>query len=151
MANDEKITGGCMCGSIRYEATGEPVNVAYCHCTDCRGFTGAPVVVWAAFKTENVCFLKGERRLYESSPGRNWGFCNQCGTSLTWEGESFGNIITEFHISTLDNPEKFVPDRHWYDSERIPWFDVADKLPRYHIFDHGGKESTHHGPKTGLD
>jgi adenylate cyclase len=121
--------------------------VAYCHCSDCRGYTGAPVVAWAAFETEKVCFIKGECKIHESSPGRSWGFCDQCGTSLTWEGESFGKIITEFHISTLDNPEKFVPDRHWYDCERIPWFDVADNLPRYHIFDYGDKEPTHHGPK----
>ena len=44
MADDEKVTGGCMCGAIRYEATGKPIIVAYCHCTDCRGITGAPVV-----------------------------------------------------------------------------------------------------------
>jgi len=147
MADDEKVTGGCMYGAIRYEATGQPINVAYCHCTDCRGYTGAPVVVWAAFETRKVRFTKGERKQYESSPGRNWGFCNQCGTSLTWEGESFGNTVTELHISSLDSPEKFVPDRHWYDCERIPWFDVADKLPRYHTFDYGGNEPTHHGPK----
>ena len=44
MASDEKVSGGCMCGAVRYEAIGIPVNVAYCHCIDCRGFTGAPVV-----------------------------------------------------------------------------------------------------------
>lgn len=147
MANDEIVTGGCMCGAIRYEATGKPINVAYCHCTDCRGYTGAPVVAWATFETKNVRFTKGERKIYESSPGKGWGFCDQCGTSLTWEGESFGNIVTEFHISSLDKPANFVPDRHWFDSERIPWFDVADDLPRYHIFDYGGNEPTHRGPK----
>ena len=40
-----------------------------------------------------------------------------------------------------------VLDRHWYDNQRLPWFEVADNLPRYQIFDYGGKEPTHHGPK----
>ena len=35
-------------------------------------------------------------------------------------------------ISTLDDPDAFVPDRHWFHGERIAWFDVADALPRYH-------------------
>jgi hypothetical protein len=147
MASDEKVNGGCMCGAVRYEAIGKPVNVAYCHCIDCRGFTGAPVVAWVVYETQKVSFVKGKCKIYESSSGRGWGFCDQCGTSITWEGESFGKFVTEFHISTLDNPDEFIPDRHWYDSQRLPWFDVADNLPRYQIFDYGGKEPTHHGPK----
>lgn len=146
MASDEKVKGGCICGAVRYEAIGKPENVTYCHCTDCRGITGAPVVAWVAFETQKVSFTKGERKIYESSPGIGWGFCDRCGTSLTWEGEFFGKIITEFHISTLDNAEDFVPDRHWYDCERLPWFDVADNLPRYHIFDDADKEPIRHGP-----
>jgi hypothetical protein len=69
MSSDEKVNGGCMCGAIRYEATGQPTLVAYCHCTDCRGYTGAPVVAWATFKTSNVRFtVTGHsRQLY--SPG----------------------------------------------------------------------------------
>ena len=109
MASDERVVGGCKCGAVRYEAIGKPFVVAYCHCTDCRGFTGAPVVAWVAFETQNVRFNKGERKIYESSPGRDWGFCDQCGTSLTWEGNAFDRHITEFHISTLDKPEEFVP------------------------------------------
>ena len=150
MASDEKVNGGCMCGAVRFEATGNPINVAYCHCSDCRGFTGAPVVTWIAFYTEQVRFIRGECKIYESSPGIGWGFCDQCGTSLSWEGNSFryaGKSITEFHISTLDNPENYVPDRHWFEGERLPWFDVADKLPRYSKLDGGDKEPTHHGPR----
>jgi hypothetical protein len=38
VGKETEITGGCMCGAVRYEATGSPTNVAYCHCDDCRGF-----------------------------------------------------------------------------------------------------------------
>ena len=147
MASDENVKGGCLCGSIRYEAIGKPFVVAYCHCTDCRGITGAPVVAWAGFDSQNVRFTKGERKIFESSPGIVWGFCDQCSSSLTWEGVAFGRPITEFHISTLDKPEEFVPDRHWYESERLPWFDIADNLPRYSEVNTGDEEPTHRGPK----
>ena len=146
MASDDLVNGGCMCGAVRYEATGKPCVVAYCHCTDCRGITGAPVVTWVLFKTKNVRFTKGKRNTFESSPGIDWGYCDQCGTPLTWEGNAFDTHFTGFRISTLDKPEEFVPDRHWYDSERLPWFDVADNLPRYAKFPEGDEEPTHHGP-----
>lgn len=148
MVGEQKIAGGCRCGAIRYEAIDTPIEVTYCHCSDCRRYTGAPVVAWVAFDTKNVRFLKGERKIYESSPGIGWGFCDTCGTSLSLDGISLrysGIHITEFHISTLDNPEEFVPDRHMFDGERIPWFDVADNLPRYRKLDHG-VEPTHYGP-----
>ena len=148
---DPKITtGGCMCGAIRFESTGEPLDVAYCHCTDCRGFTGAPVVTWVAFDAKQVNFLEGKHKTFESSSGIRWGFCENCGSSLSWEAVSMrysGKEIIEFHIGTLDHPEEFIPDRHWFEGERLAWFDVADNLPRYQEFDIE-VEPTHWGPRN---
>ena len=149
MDNDQPATGGCACGAVRFEAIGKPIDVAYCHCSDCREFTGAPVVAWVAFASQNVKFVKGERKVFESSPGIGWGFCSRCGGSLSWEGNSLrysGTHITEFLISTLDNPEDYIPDRHWFESEKIPWFEIADDLPRYQKLDHE-VSPTHIGPK----
>ena len=147
--NPETVTGGCMCGAVRYEAIGEPMTVAYCHCASCRRHTGAPVVAWVAYESHQVRYSKGKRKIYNSSPGVERAFCGECGTPLTWEGESrrfAGKLITEFHISTLDDPLTYVPDRHWFDSERLAWFDIADSLPRYRELDGQGIEPDHNGP-----
>ena len=114
------------------------MTVAYCHCASCRRHTGAPVVAWVAYESHQVRYSKGKRKIYNSSPGVERAFCGECGTPLTWEGESrrfAGKLITEFHISTLDDPLTYVPDRHWFDSERLAWFDIADSLPRYRELD----------------
>ena len=136
--SDKPQTGGCMCGAVRYEASGAPYWVGHCHCVSCRRHTGAPLVTFVAFREDQVAFTKGERRIYNSSPGVGRAFCGDCGTPLTWEGQSNlperGRII-EFHISTLDEPDAFVPTNHLFYPERIAWFDVADQLPRYHGFD----------------
>jgi hypothetical protein len=120
-----------MCGAVRYEAVGEPIAVGHCHCHSCRRHTGAPVVTFVAFEPDQVSFTKAGRKIYNSSPGVGRGFCDQCGTPLTWEGKAFDRLIIEFHISTTDDPSAHVPDRHWFHEERIVWFDVADGLPRY--------------------
>ena len=141
-------TGGCMCGAVRYEATGEPIVTGHCHCEDCRRHNGAPVVTLVMFEAGQVRFTKGERKIYSSSPGVGRAFCGHCGTPLTWEGEVDDRPIIEFHISTLDDPDAFVPDRHWYHSRRIAWFDVADDLPRYHAVAADGEKPYRHGPAT---
>jgi len=138
-------TGGCVCGEVRYEAVGESLFVGHCHCHSCRRHTGAPVVTLVAFAADRVTFTKGDRKIYNSSPGVERGFCGQCGTSLTWEGEYRGLPLIGFHISTFDNPDAHVPTVHVRHGERIDWFDVADNLPRLR----GGsddKEPYHIGP-----
>ena len=146
MSNDTKLTGGCMCGAVRFEATGESFGVAHCHCHSCRKHNGGPVVTLAGYTADQVTFSGEVRKIYESSPGVGRAFCGNCGTPLTWEGDG-GDMgpILELHISTFDNPDALVPTAHSFDPERIAWFDVADNLPRYEGFASGSK-LLRHGP-----
>ncbi len=132
----DKATGGCMCGAVRFEATGAPLSTNYCHCTSCRKHTGAPVVTLVGYKIDQVKFTKGERKIYESSPGVGRAFCGQCGTPLTWEGDGgeFGPLV-ELLISTFDDPNAFAPQGHLHHAERISWFETTDNLPRYRAWD----------------
>jgi len=124
-----------MCGAVRFETRGEPFSVAHCHCHSCRKHTGAPVVTLAGFLQDQVRFTGAGRSLYESSPGAQRGYCTACGTPLTWEGDG-GELgpIVELHLSGFDAPEELVPTAHAFYPERLPWFDIADDLPRYEGF-----------------
>jgi len=135
MSGDKKMTGGCMCGAVRYETTGESFGINHCHCKSCRKHNGAAVVTLAGFKADQISFSGDERKIYESSPEVGRAFCGKCGTPLTWEGDSeeLGPIF-ELHVSTFDNPDVVVPTAHAFYPERIPWFDIADNLPRYESF-----------------
>ncbi len=139
-------SGGCMCGAVRYEASGEPFSVTHCHCHSCRKHNGGPVVTLAGFTAEQVSFSGTARKIYESSPGVGRAFCGNCGTPLTWEGDG-GDLgpIVEFHISAFDDPDVLVPEGHSFDPERIAWFDIADGLPRYEGFA-GDSTLVRHGP-----
>jgi hypothetical protein len=135
MTEETMRSGGCMCGAVRYEASGEPFSVAHCHCHSCRKHTGAPVVTLAGYLKDQVSFSGAERCFYESSPGALRAYCGECGSPLTWEGDGgdLGPII-ELHLSTFDEPEQVVPTAHAFYPERLPWFDIVDDLPRYEGF-----------------
>jgi hypothetical protein len=55
------VHAGCLCGAVRYEATGEPYNITHCHCADCRESSGAPFVSWASFRRRNFDSLHDMR------------------------------------------------------------------------------------------
>ena len=147
MTKETKMSGGCMCGAVRYEAIGDTFGVNHCHCKSCRRHTGGPVVTLAGYMAEQVKFSGVERKIYASSEGVGRAFCGDCGTPLTWEGVSStrGGPIFEIHISTFDNPDVLVPNGHSFDSERISWFDIADNLPRFSEFN-GDGTPLRHGP-----
>ena len=141
-------TGGCLCGAVRFQAEAEPVMTGHCHSADCRRHSAGPVVTLVIFAADKVRFTQGERKIYQSSPGVGRAFCDQCGTPLTIESENDDPRTIEFHISTFDDPDAYVPTLHWYHSRRIAWFDVADDLPRYDGLDGDGKPPHRHGPVT---
>ena len=147
---DKKNTGGCLCKKIRYETTGEPFAVNYCHCETCRKNNGAPMATFAGFRADQVRFDGDDRKKYESSPGAFRAFCENCGTPLTWEGDGgdLGQII-ELHVGTFDHPEAMVPTSHAFEPERLSWFDIADEHPRFEGFS-DLSPLLHAGPLSGV-
>jgi hypothetical protein len=148
MMTDPKLSGGCMCGSVRYETAAEPFDVSHCHCESCRNHNGALVATLAGFKKDQVTWKGSERSIYESSKGVGRAFCSRCGTPLTWEGDGGDELgpICELHVGTFDNPELLKPGAHVYETERISWFDIADDLPRH--AGNGDDSPTHRGPAS---
>lgn len=122
--------GGCMCGGVRVRAVGEPLHVTYCHCPDCRKASGAPAMVFAGYDVGRV-EVRGEVKVYDSSPGVRRSFCSGCGTSLFYEDVE--RLPGEVHVAVglFDEPELFVPEEHAWDSRRPAWFRLQDDLPRH--------------------
>ncbi len=144
-----EATGGCLCGAVRYRVQGPPLSTIYCHCNSCRKHTGAPVVALAGYRRDQVTYLSGAPRLYESSPGVGRAFCGECGTPMTWEGDGGEDgPLVEFLISTMDNPDAFPPECHIHHQERLTWFETSDSLPRYRVWHDGDDEPYLHEPAS---
>jgi hypothetical protein len=120
---NNQVEGGCLCGAVRFVATGKPIGVAWCHCQSCRKHSGAPVSVFVAFRHGAYTVTEGEITKFNSSPGRWRGFCARCGSTLTCEGE--GSPETHFHVGTIDEAAQFEPTRHIFPDERLPWLHLA--------------------------
>jgi len=121
--------GGCLCGAVRFEFEGEPVRAGYCHCAMCRRLSGAPVSVAAIFPRAAYRPVRGTSKVYMSSPGVARHFCPDCGSQLFWVQESRGTW--DVWIGALDEPERVRPLGHIFTAEALPWFHVADDLPRF--------------------
>jgi len=125
------ITGGCLCGSIRYEAAGKPLGSMICHCRMCQRFSGAPILGGTTFLTDVLRFVKGKPKFYRSSKIARRGFCSNCGTALVYQGTL--GVWTRWIMvftATLDEPEKFPPTYHLGIESTMPWLDIHDDLPR---------------------
>jgi hypothetical protein len=117
--------GGCLCGAVRFEATGGPKWTAYCHCNSCRKHTGAPVSAFAGYERDKVAFTKGALATYASSPGVKRGFCSACGSTLTYEGARWPTEV-HFHVGAFDAPQDFPPKGQAFPEERIPWIHISE-------------------------
>ncbi|MBI3453623.1 MAG: GFA family protein [Rhodospirillales bacterium] len=125
-----KHTGRCSCGAVRYQAVGEPLWTANCHCETCRRITGSPMTVFAGFEREDFAYLAGKPKTYRSSPGVKRSFCGKCGTPLTYESKRWAGEV-HILVCSLDRPGKLKPEMHEFFDEKVSWFNTADKLPRY--------------------
>lgn len=123
--SEPTLDGGCLCGSVRYRLEGAPIWTAFCHCGSCRRATGAPVSAYVGYDRKAVAWTLGRPKFVATSSGVRRGFCADCGSPLTYEGERWPNEI-HIHIGSLDHPERVEPTGHAFASERPPWLRLKD-------------------------
>ncbi len=124
-----EIQGGCLCGDIRYEISGEPVLQLFCFCSDCRGTTGSDG--WPGYMVNDADFaiIQGSPKGFEriSKEGRliTQKFCGTCGTTL-WGETSFG--LVSVSAATLDDPSVFKPTKKVYLEGAPHWARIPSEL-----------------------
>lgn len=125
------FAGGCLCGDIRYEASGRPSSVNHCHCVQCQRQSGAAMATWATWRLADVRFVKGTMSEFESSPGVRRGFCARCGSTLSWRHVTPAAEEIDLAAGTLDDPDLMVPADHLFTKSRRRWLPLCDGLPAY--------------------
>ncbi|MDX1283217.1 GFA family protein [Shewanella colwelliana] len=130
METTNLLQGGCLCGALRYQVSAMPFDSDYCHCSQCQKSSGAVAVSWMDFNVEQITWLKGAPTEYASSTTIRRGFCNQCGTSISYRSTDYPNYYT-LTIASLDEPNRVPPKYHIYTDNQVAWLKIADDLPKY--------------------
>ena len=127
-----KVSGGCLCGRIRYEAEVFLQNGYICHCTICQRSTGQPAEITVLIKAGTLRYLKDEPKYYVSSPDGKRGFCGHCGSRLVWQAlRAEDDWLTNVTVGTLDRPQDARISRHIYADTQLPWYKVCEDLPKF--------------------
>ena len=117
----EIYAGSCLCGTVRFEFAGPPVELLHCHCAMCRKAHGAPYATFARVPHAAFRFLEGDDAVvaYRSSPEAYRTFCGRCGSALQFVrdgGETFGLALSA--LDTLPEPE---PVREVWTDTKLDW------------------------------
>lgn len=122
--------GRCLCETVQFECDTLPIWSLYCHCESCRLNTGSPVTAFFGIANGNWRWLGTRPQVYESQPGVRRHFCNNCGTPVAYDADKFPGEI-HFYTSALYEKAGFEPKGHVHATEKLPWHDIKDELPRW--------------------
>jgi len=126
------ITGGCLCGAVRFQITADPIITRVCWCRVCQYLGAGSGTVNVCFRTDEFT-LEGETRDYrsvaDSGNVMHRRFCPKCGTPLFSEAESRPHLIF-VRVGALDDPEIAKPAATIWASQAPTWACIDEHLPR---------------------
>lgn len=122
-------SGRCRCGAVRFGFDAAPSFASYCHCDDCRRATGAPVTAFVGVRASAVTWRGAPPARFANGPVKRW-FCATCGSPLGYHDDRVPER-SYFYTGAMDRPADYPPTHHAFGGDRLPWFHLADDLPRH--------------------
>ena len=130
---DVSLTGGCLCGGVRYEITAPLLKLTYCHCTRCQRRTGTAASPQARIEPGSLRFLKGEELVQGWQPpdhGFEKCFCSNCGGALFSRHPD--GAIWSVRMGTLDADPGLRPSHRQFVAYAATWEPIPDDgVPRF--------------------
>jgi len=130
MTEPSRFQGGCLCGALRWEASGGPRYMGHCYCADCRKASGGGFIPFIGFAADQLR-IDGATQIFDS-PAASGGtstrnFCPICHSMV------FGGIVGDsdehtIYAGSLDDPALFVPTMAIFTRDRPDWALVPEGL-----------------------
>ncbi len=122
-------SGGCLCGSVRYETDAPLREVVFCHCDQCRRQTGlyyaTTAVPWDSLRLTGEAAL----RWYASSAFARRGFCGTCGSALFWKPADHPHVA--ILAGSLDDTSGLTARCHIFTADKGCFYRIDDGLPQF--------------------
>ena len=125
----ERHTGGCLCGAVRYEVRGPLRDIVNCYCSMCQRLHGAFGAHSKADRSDIRILEKRGLKWYASSERAERGFCGECGSSLFWKPSAQSGI--GILVGTLDAPDGLRTIGHIFVTEKRHFIEIAGDAPQF--------------------
>jgi hypothetical protein len=136
----ELRTGGCLCGGIRYESSGETVFALQCHCRDCQRQSGSAFVAAARVPAAEFRITKGTPKRYiakaDSGNEITRVFCPDCGSPLYVQVSTRPDLVG-IRVGSFDDPSWFRPEADIFVKSAQPWDYMNPDIPKYPAYPPG--------------
>jgi len=118
------ISGGCLCGNIRYTLNTDPALTVVCHCTHCQKASGSAFSTNLVVQRADLAFTGGEMAAYDdkadSGNTLKRSFCPKCGSSIMSESSGRPGAAV-LKAGTLDDPSAVKPTMQIWTRSAQPW------------------------------
>lgn len=130
------MTGGCLCGEVRFEIEGKISPIQFCHARRCRKVGGSAFAAEMGASRDGFRWTAGEHLItryqapiLKEPPAYERAFCSRCGSPLPVMPEGLPYVI--LHAGVLDEEPPLKGFRHAFVGEKAPWWEILDDLPQY--------------------
>lgn len=128
------LTGGCLCGAMRYTASPTHRGGYDCHCRMCQLAFGNTRAAFINLRNHEVQWTANPPTLYASSKFAQRGFCGHCGTPLSFEYLASDHM--DLSVGSLDDPSAMTPTFHFAIESRMAAWHADDALPGERLDEH---------------
>ncbi|WP_309621371.1 GFA family protein [Novosphingobium sp.] len=122
-------TGGCLCGAVRYEVSGDPAMQLVCHCSHCQKQAGSAFSTIAGVPERAMTVTLGAPVTFidhgESGQPVERQFCGTCGSPLFSKVMAAPGMVF-IKTGTLDDSSWFKPSAHIWTKSKQSWVDLGD-------------------------
>ena len=128
-----KMTGGCLCGRVRYSADAEPVFTAVCHCRNCQKQAGTAFSIVVAIPRAALTVTGHTKTFHDTGDSGqpvDRRFCPECGSPIVSEVAVMPEIVF-IKAGTLDDTQWLAPTMEVYCASAQRWVALAGEMQRF--------------------
>jgi hypothetical protein len=130
----DDLTGGCLCGAVRYRCSGEPDSMGLCQCERCQRQSGSSFLIAIVYSRESVTFESGELGVYtaadDSGSNLSRHFCLSCGSAVMITLDRYPEIRSMMG-GTVDDKSRIRPTFSLWCSSAQPWLELPRDIQQF--------------------
>lgn len=126
------IKGSCLCGGIQFQIDGDVVMTRYCHCVNCRKFSGTAKAAWGLAQTADFKQTASATDIgqFDAGSGSLRTFCLACGSPVWFEPKDLP-AYRGIALGAIDEGDPKPPEMHVWTQSSPAWEEIVDSLPQH--------------------